>query len=93
MDHDFRMLANPYRLSKEYRESDTLKSNFSEGLMKVIEKEYEGLYINPCIHKEIRESVHTILMNYVRNKVVSEVVDVAVEQAIQDVLHNEELFF
>tara|TARA_B100000674_G_C37540425_1_gene778079 strand:+ start:369 stop:656 length:288 start_codon:yes stop_codon:yes gene_type:complete len=93
MNNEFRMLANPYRLSKDYQDSDAPKSSFSEGLRKVIEDEYQGLYISPQVHKEIRTSIDDHIQEYIRSQVVNEVVDGALEKAIKDVLSQEEAIF
>ena len=93
MDGDFRMLANPYRLSKDYQKSEKVRSSFSEELRSLVEKEYEDVYISPQIHKDIIESVRAHLKTYIRTKVVSEVVDIAIEHSIKDVLDTEHSLF
>ena len=93
MNNEFRMLANPYLLSKEYQGSDTLKSCFSESLKQVIEAEYEGLYISSQIHKEIRKCIDDHIQEYIRSQVVNEVVDGALEKAIKEVLSQEDVMF
>jgi len=93
MDGDFRMLANPYRLSKDYQKSEKVVSSFSEELRSLVEKEYEDIYISPQIHRDITEGVRDHLKTYIRTKVVSEVVDLAIEQSIKDVLDTEHSLF
>lgn len=94
MDETLRMLANPYRLAKEYPEGEASQPHFSESLKKLVETEYADVYINPRIHEEIQESIQQILRTYIRTKVVSETVDAAIEQSIQEVvaIRSEETF-
>ena len=93
MNNEFRMLANPYRLSKDYQDSDAPKSSFSESLRQVIEEEYQGLYISSQVHKEIRICIEDHIQAYIRSQVANEVVDGALEKAIKDVLSQEEAIF
>ena len=88
-DDHYRMLANPYRLTKDKQTALMKKqSSFKSELEKLIEHEYKDIYINPMIYKTIHSYIITTLQDYICDLVSTETTDSILQTAIQDVLRK-----
>ena len=90
-DYQYRMLANPYRLTKDKQTPLVKKqSSFKSELEKLIEHEYQDIYINPVIYNTIHSYIITTLQDYICDVVSTETTDSILESTIQDVLRTED---
>ena len=87
-DESFRIIANPYRLVKDYvvtKDEEPNKPSFKDGLRSIVEREYSTIYINPLIHRKIYEEVTQILNEYLIDKLVEDELDCIIESSLQHV--------
>ena len=90
-DESFRIIANPYRLVKDYvvtKDEEPKKPSFKDGLRSIVECEYSDIYINPLIHRKIHGEITHILNDYIIDKLVEDELDCIIESSLQYVLHE-----
>ena len=87
-DESFRIIANPYRLVKDYvvtKDEEPKKPSFKDGLRSIVEREYSDIYINPLIHRKIYEEITHILNEYLIDKLVEDELDCIIESSLHHV--------
>ena len=87
-DESFRIIANPYRLVKDYvvtKDEEPKKPSFKDGLRSIVEREYCDIYINPLIHRKIYEEITHILNEYLIDKLVEDELDCIIESSLHHV--------
>ena len=84
MDHNFRLIANPYLLNTKPSNLTDMKTYESQ-LKEIIELEY-NIYIHPQLIEKIKINIDNEINNYIIDKYVNDLIDDCIEQTIKNLI-------
>ena len=82
-----RLIANPHKLRPMVDEITVIKtSSFESDISKMIQSEYEDIYVNTYLIRRIKQVIQKEVKEYMIDTIVSEIISDATETAIRDAL-------
>jgi len=92
IDH-LRMIANPYRLvpPRPPESSEPVPVSHDDALLRLLQEKYQGIYLNPWFLKTILQTIDRMVTDNERERLISEMVDRILHDAITDTLRHDEI--
>ena len=84
MDDNFRLIANPYLLSKNVNQVSNT-DDYDTRLLKMIQEKYM-IYIHPQLIQRIQLLIDNEINNYMIDKYVNDFIDDCIEKTIKNLI-------